>query len=73
MSDGQIRKNFIMNRMLMVKPTYDLSLDTGVDPVLIAKPVFVSLGAMQKKSVVLDADGDAFSEDLRKHSAETII
>jgi hypothetical protein len=48
-----------------------MSLDTGVDPVLISKPVFVSLGAMQKKAVVLDADDDAFFEDLRKHSAET--
>jgi hypothetical protein len=60
MSDGQIRKNFIMNSTLMFKPTQDLSLDTGVDPVLIAKPVFVSLGAGQKKDVVLDADGYAF-------------
>jgi hypothetical protein len=48
-----------------------VSLDTGVDPVLIAKIFFLSLGARQKKAVVLDADGGAFSEDLRKHSAET--
>jgi hypothetical protein len=71
MSDGQIRKNFIMNSTLMFKPTQYLSLDTGIDPVLIAKTVFVSLGAGQKKAVVLDADGDAFPEDLGKHSAET--
>jgi hypothetical protein len=71
MSDGQIRENFIMNSTLMFKPTQDMSLDTGVDPVLISKPVFLSLGARQKKAVVLDADGDVFSEDLRKHSVET--
>jgi hypothetical protein len=46
-------------------------LDTGVNTFLIAKSVFVSLGARKNKYVVLDANGDALFEDIRKHSVET--
>jgi hypothetical protein len=44
MSDGQMCQNIVMDCPLMFKTTQNLGFDASADAIIIAKPVFVSLG-----------------------------